>query len=581
MTTDGRQDDRTTATYGHHQALLHATRPAAAAFAESILGKYFVAPVIRHGPSLVLRMLQTAGMAGGPGTGKEVSTALHAATNAPARPAVRLAAGVDRQSVMPSHRALAAWMPDLSRPEPVYTPRLLVQRKPLVGAPAPLAPAAMSAVAACTLGVPLTMSQATATAIALPGANRAKMPADITTTVADPRHVTATAFGSTTPQRILASSAATTHGAPPSMPDPAAGRLPTPTASPVSRTGTPPYAASRLASGLLRQVSVAGGHRLVQRKSLALPSLGTPVDAAIGLSLGGQSFGVKPSAAAPEHKYPAASPFGPGSELSFDPGPPGEPDPAVSRAPTPTASPGAGTGTPAHAVSRPGSSLFRQVSMPGGHRLVQRKSLALPSLGTPVAAAIGWSFGVKPAAAAPQNNHPGALAITAAPISDGTRQSTSMLPLTISAVGGGVLPDGRTTPDRWQPARAPTTLRQVLDRPLAAGLERGHGAGETLQAPKMTYLVDVQTTAQPAAGARPMAAELTLRTSIAEVNPLPTLVAATLGATTPTPTAPATHQDLSSSQGSKGFVNFPLTLGVRRCRSSSSRTAFSASSSGA
>ncbi|MBK7954312.1 MAG: hypothetical protein IPK02_10310 [Candidatus Accumulibacter sp.] len=58
MTTDGRQDDRTTAAYGHHQALLHATRPAAAAFAERILGKYFVAPVIRHGPSLVLRMLQ-------------------------------------------------------------------------------------------------------------------------------------------------------------------------------------------------------------------------------------------------------------------------------------------------------------------------------------------------------------------------------------------------------------------------------------------------------------------------------------------------------------------------------------------
>ncbi|MBP9806511.1 MAG: hypothetical protein KBE22_16620, partial [Candidatus Accumulibacter sp.] len=305
MTTDGRQDDRTTATYGHHQALLHATRPAAAAFAERILGKYFVAPVIRHGPSLVLRMLQTAGMAGGPGTGKKVSTALHAATNAPARPAVRLAAGVDRQSVMPSHGALAAWMPDLSRPEPVYTPRLLVQRQPLVGAPAPLAPAAMSVFAAGALAAPLTMTQATATAIPLPGADRAKMPADTPTTVADhgmvvrrsttsaalsavadPRHVTATAFRSTTPERILASSTATTHGAPPAMPDPAAGHLPTPTptASPVASTDTPPYAASRPGSGLFRQVSVAGGHRLVQRKSLALPSLGTPVAAAIGRS---------------------------------------------------------------------------------------------------------------------------------------------------------------------------------------------------------------------------------------------------------------------------------------------------------
>ncbi|MBK7954310.1 MAG: hypothetical protein IPK02_10300 [Candidatus Accumulibacter sp.] len=96
------------------------------------------------------------------------------------------------------------------------------------------------------------------------------------------------------------------------------------------------------------------------------------------------------------------------------------------------------------------------------------------------------------------------------------------------------------------------TLKQVLDRPLPAGLERGHDAGDTLQAPNMTYLVDVQTAAQPTAGARAMAAELTLRTSLAEVNPPPTLVAATLGAATPTPTAPATHQDLSGSQGSKG-----------------------------
>ncbi|MER2515820.1 MAG: hypothetical protein ABTR92_05355 [Candidatus Accumulibacter phosphatis] len=94
--------------------------------------------------------------------------------------------------------------------------------------------------------------------------------------------------------------------------------------------------------------------------------------------------------------------------------------------------------------------------------------------------------------------------------------------------------------------------RQILDRPLVAGLERRHDLGDVLQAPDMTDLVvDVPTAAQPAAGTRPMATELTLRTSFAEENPLPTLVAATLGAATPTPTALATHQDLSSSHGGK------------------------------
>ena len=821
MTTADPQDDRTAATYGHPVPLIKATGPAAAAaFAERILGKYFVAPVIRRGPSLVLRMLQSAGIAGGPGTGKKVPTALAAVNGAPARPAVRLATDVGRQSVMPSHGRLATWTPDWSRPAPVYTPRLLVQRKPLVIAPASLAPAAMTAVAPCALGVALTMThQATATAIALPGADRAKIPADTVTTVADPgmvvrrpttsaglspvvdpRQVTATAFRSTTPERILASSTATTQGAPPTMPDPAAGRLPRPAASPVARTGTPPYAASHPGSGLLRQVSLAGGHRLVQRQSLALPRLGTPVAAAIGRSFGGQSFGAMPSAAAPEHNYPAASPlssgyqpaaspFGRAPKRFFDPGPPGEPVPRASRAPAPTASVVARTGTPPYTASRPGSGLLRQVALAGGHRLVQRKSLALPRLGTPVAAAIGrsfggqsfgampsaaapehnypaasplssgyqpaaspfgrapkrffdpgppgepvprasrapaptasvvartgtppytasrpgsgllrqvaladghrlvqrkslalpslatpvtaamgrsfggHSFGVKPSAAAPEHhypaasprpsgyqpaaptfgraserffdpgppgdpvpratgaqaptaspvartgtppyaasrpgsgllrrvavagghrlvqrkslvlptfdtpvaaamgrsfggqsfgvkpsaparehNYPVASAITATSISDGTRQLTSTLPLTTSAAGRGASPDGRSTPDRWHPARAPITLRQVLDRPLPAGLERRHDAGDALQAPDMTYLVDGQAAAHPAAGAQPIATELTLRTPLAEVNPHPTLVAATLSAATPTPTAPATHQDLHTRQ---------------------------------
>ena len=471
MAPDDPRDDRTAATYGHPVPVIQATGPAVAAtFAARVFGKYFVAPVIRRGPSLVLRMLQPAGIAGDASTGKKGPTALDGVTEAPARPAVRLATSLDRQLVRPSHGASATWTPGWSWPQPVFMGRLLVQRNPLIVATAPLAPAAMTVVAPCALGVPLTMTrQATATAIALPGADRAKIPADTATTlaehgmvvrrpttsaglspVADPRHVTATAFRSTTAERILASSTATAHEVPPSMHDHAAGRAPTLAVPVVARSGAPSYAASRPASGLLRQVSMAGDQRLVQRKLLALPRLGTPVTAAIGGSFGGPSFGVRSSAAAPEHNYPAAS------------------------------------------------------------------------------------------------------AITATPSSDGTRQLTSTLPLTISAAGRSVLPAARTTPERWQPARALIMPRQILDRPLVAGLERRHDLGDVLQAPDMTDLVvDVPTAAQPAAGTRPMATELTLRTSFAEENPLPTLVAATLGAATPTPTALATHQDLSSSQGGK------------------------------
>jgi hypothetical protein len=689
MAPDDPRDDRTAATYGHPVPVIQATGPAVAAtFAARVFGKYFVAPVIRRGPSLVLRMLQPAGIAGDASTGKKGPTALDGVTEAPARPAVRLATSLDRQLVRPSHGASATWTPGWSWPQPVFMGRLLVQRNPLIVATAPLAPAAMTVVAPCALGVPLTMTrQATATAIALPGADRAKIPADTATTlaehgmvvrrpttsaglspVADPRHVTATAFRSTTAERILASSTATAHEVPPSMHDPAAGRAPTLAVPVVARSGAPSYAASRPASGLLRQVSMAGDQRLVQRKLLALPRLGTPVTAAIGGSFGGPSFGVRSSAAAPEHNYPAASAITatpssdgtrqltstlpltisaagrsalpaamtvvapcalgvpltmtrqatataialPGADRAKIPAdtattlaehgmvvrrpttsaglspvadprhvtatafrsttaerilasstatahevPPSMHDHAAGRAPTLAVPVVARSGAPSYAASRPASGLLRQVSMAGDQRLVQRKLLALPRLGTPVTAAIGGSFGgpsfgVRSSAAAPEHNYPAASAITATPSSDGTRQLTSTLPLTISAAGRSALPDARTTPERWQPARALIMPRQILDRPLVAGLERRHDLGDVLQAPDMTDLVvDVPTAAQPAAGTRPMATELTLRTSFAEENPLPTLVAATLGAATPTPTALATHQDLSSSQGGK------------------------------
>jgi hypothetical protein len=111
---------------------------------------------------------------------------------------------------------------------------------------------------------------------------------------------------------------------------------------------------------------------------------------------------------------------------------------------------------------------------------------------------------------------------------------------------GSGFPDNRTIHARWQVAQAPITHRQVLV-PLPAEHARSHDADDALQAPAMTHRTAAPAP-QPAAGARPMAAELTLRSSRADVNPVPTVEAATLGVVAPTQAAQPANQAMESSQ---------------------------------
>jgi len=206
----------------------------------------------------------------------------------------------------------------------------------------------------------------------------------------------------------------------------------------------------------------------------------------------------------------------------------GEIAPAVARVPAPRAAVDANRGTRPYAGPRAGWGRFQRLSMPGGHLLVQRK----PLLRRAAYSALGAS------------------AITATPTGNSTRHARSALPLTTFAEGRDFLPEGRTTHQQWQPDRAPITYGQDLDRPLAAGLEQGHDSDGSLRAPHLTHLLDSPpaAAARPAARARSTATELTLRTASAEASPLPTLVAATLGAAAPPPTA-AAPQALSASHG--------------------------------
>jgi hypothetical protein len=234
------------------------------------------------------------------------------------------------------------------------------------------------------------------------------------------------------------------------------------------------------------------------------------------------------------------------------------------------------------------------VPVPGLHRLVQRKSLTWRSADTPAAAVVSRSSGVKPAAAAghamaaasslsfsvqpssidmgqpglatfarlrplAQRKPPagrgadaaiGASAFTAAPIADGTRLFTPTMPWTSFAYGRGAFPDGRAAPVHRLRARAPMTYRPVLDRPSPAELERSHDVDIGLQPPTMTHRLDAPAAPLPAAGARPMATELTLHSSRADAKPVATVVAATSGVAAPTPAPQHANKVMESSQAS-------------------------------
>jgi hypothetical protein len=480
MTADDSQASRDVAAGGHDAALADATGPtAAAAFAGHILSKYFVAPVVRRGPSLVLRMLQTAGRGDGAGVMKSAAAAANAPTDAPAPPAVRIALAADRRAAAPSSGRPTVRVPDLSRPAPVSASRSLVQRKPLVGAPGETGASAMTAISPRAPSVALTMAGHPATAIAAPGADRRQTRANAMTPPVAGHGILE--------QRT--SSIATTHGAPPRAPDLAAGKAPAPTASASASAGAPPHASSRLGSDLLRRVLVPGLHRLVQRKSLAWRSADTPAAAVVS-----RSSGVKPAVAAAGHKNAATSPFNFGSHLSsIDPGQP------------------------------------RLATFAHHRPLRQRK----PPTRRGADAVIGAS------------------GFTAAPIGSDTRQFASTMPLTTLTYGrGAVFPDGRTAAARWQPARAPITHGQVLDPLLPAELDRNHDGDAVLHSPAMTHRVNGPAAPHPGAGARPMAAELTLRSSRADARPVPTVVAATLGVAAPAPAPQNADKAMESNQAS-------------------------------
>ena len=312
MTADNKH--QAIATQGGHTPHDSSAGPTAAAvFAKHILGKYFVTPAARRGPSLVLRMLRAGRSAGGLEATKGATAGSQAASAGSA--AARLVPTVGRRS--PSPLRAAAGIPDVSLPASVIAPRLLVQRKPMLR-PGDIRATGPTLVAPLALGVAVAQPLAArapsgdrspppSTALSPPVSSllvrRPYEPAAAKSTSAPDNRDYSIDRVASRPMAISGSgpapltamtlsrppvdSAAEIHttlfpatdhdsqravaGAdrtPPSLPHRPATALPIPATSLGVSAGATPYATPALRPGLFRRVSVSGLRPLVQRKPM-------------------------------------------------------------------------------------------------------------------------------------------------------------------------------------------------------------------------------------------------------------------------------------------------------------------------
>ena len=502
MTADNKH--QAIATQGGHTPHDSSAGPTAAAvFAKHILGKYFVTPAARRGPSLVLRMLRAGRSAGGLEATKGATAGSQAASAGSA--AARLVPTVGRRS--PSPLRAAAGIPDVSLPASVIAPRLLVQRKPMLR-PGDIRATGPTLVAPLALGVAVAQPLAArapsgdrspppSTALSPPVSSllvrRPYEPAAAKSTSAPDNRDYSIDRVASRPMAISGSgpapltamtlsrppvdSAAEIHttlfpatdhdsqravaGAdrtPPSLPHRPATALQIPAASIDVSAGPTPYATSALPPGRFRRVSVSGLRPLVQRRPLSHRNTGASTSKAVS-----QPFGLNP--AAPHQELSAASLFSLGSGLSLSSGP------------------------------------ARPLTLGGFRHFVQHALLGRHGADTVLDAS------------APINT----------PAADRLQAFASTMPTAALVYGrGGV--HSRT--GGAQPAVRPAALRAVPGRPLPAAVVRAPHANDAV--PTMTHRLDAPAAAQPRT-----TAALTLQKPRVEVAQIPTLLSATLGAAVP------------------------------------------------
>ena len=137
----------------------------------------------------------------------------------------------------------------------------------------------------------------------------------------------------------------------------------------------------------------------------------------------------------------------------------------------------------------------------------------------------------------------GASGFTARLMGNGTRQfAPTMSPGTFEYSRSPLFPDNQAIHAHWRPIQAPVTHRQTLDFPILAKVAPSHNVDDNLLATTITHRT-ASPVPQPAA-------ELAFRSSITNVNPVPTVVAATLGAIAPTPPPQPTNKSSESNQAS-------------------------------
>lgn len=610
MAPDHSPTHRSAAAPGHDAARPAAAGSAAAAsFAERILGKYFVAPALRPGPSLVLRMLNR-GSRSSPtaGAAKDASVASHPLTHRAARPVVRVAAAFGgAAAVEPPPGPLTARLPDLSRPVPPFGPRLLVQRKPLPSAASPFGAPAMTHMAPHPHTAAQSAARRSTAAASMPGPGRRQAPGGIAAPslpgpgilVTPTSH--AAPAGDTLPRATMnprvigealtlgpavrprgAPVAAPMQAVPPgaqlsAQPGKAESTPLQPAFMPTEAGSVPNQHASRGPVPLSR-MSRSRAYRLVPGAPLALRSTGTQVAGTTS-----HSPVAKPVHAV--HVHAAATPLPLSAALppTITPVHTGTPE-RVMAASFGSADPASGdAGTTPQGTSHSESQPVQHLALPGLHRLVQRKSLVALGAGSarlaapahrPAAAAatdtraanhtppaLRSVTGLEPlvnpgpaslASAAqagpllqhqpPQRRDANPLvlepsAFAAAPARAVALQFTTALPPTAFALGRDIAsPNARTDP-RQRPVHAPHMHGRVLSpsRPV-----QRMQAAAPMHAPGRISAAETPGATGPVAGAGPLTAvELSLRTARGAAATEPTVVAATLGATPPTPAAPA------------------------------------------
>jgi len=549
MTTDARDGklaSRIVTTSGRHAAPVDAAGPAAAAFAGHILGKYFVVPSFRRGPALLLRMLQPSGREVDSGANKGAAKVAAVTTSTPAgtsaQPVVPIATAVNRLPSGPLPQQSVAQRTDVSRPAPVFAQRLLVQRKPMVNATGETVVVARALVPPRASNIAL--AQRPATAATMPATERGQtaahtvkpIPASQEGVLRRPGNgaleVTAqpsaiigrnvsphSVLWAQLPAIVARESVPLTRS---KMSTASAAESPI---SPVSRLGQPRLTMSSRLRTLVQRKSTIGP-AIVQRPATAATMPATergqtaahtvkPIPASQEGVLrrpgnGALEVTAQPSAIIGRNVSPHSVLW---AQLPA----------IVARESVPLTRSKMSTASAAESPISPVSRLGQpRLTMSSRLRtLVQRKST------------IGRSA----------NAVMGASGFTARLMGNGTRQfAPTMSPGTFEYSRSPLFPDNQAIHAHWRPIQAPVTHRQTLDFPILAKVAPSHNVDDNLLATTITHRT-ASPVPQPAA-------ELAFRSSITNVNPVPTVVAATLGAIAPTPPPQPTNKSSESNQAS-------------------------------